>query len=203
MAWRRRTSLPAFPRNGLVLLAFVLPVFGQSPREGIKNFYQVDEHVYRGGQPSKEGFEYLTKLGVKTVINLREADRRSEEEQRLVTSAGMKYINVPMTGLQAPTDADTSKILSILEDQSTGPVFVHCKRGADRTGAVIAAYRIDHDGWDNTRALKEALDRGMHFFQLPRQSYIRNFRSKKVDAGISAPQIPGTAAGIPEPAVAQ
>jgi hypothetical protein len=53
---------------------------------------------------------------------------------------------------------------------------VHCWRGADRTGAVIAAYRIDHDHWDNSRALKEALSCGMSFFQFPRQSYIRRFR---------------------------
>ena len=181
-------------------------MFAQSSGQGIKNFYQVDQRVYRGGQPTKEGFDYLTKLGVKTVIDLREADRRSKDEERFVTSAGMKYVNVPMTGLKAPTDEETSKILAILENQATGPVFVHCKRGADRTGAVIAAYRIDHDGWDNAKALKEAIDRGMSFFQLPRQGYIRSFHPKKIEANVPVGQSSAPApasAGVPQPAVAQ
>ncbi len=195
----------ASPWKGLFLFGIALPVFAQSSGQGIKNFYQVDQHVYRGGQPGKEGFDYLKKLGVKTVVDLREADRRSQDEERLVTSAGMKYVNVPMTGLTAPTDSETSKILAILEDQTAGAVFVHCKRGADRTGAVIAAYRIDHDGWDNSRALKEAMDRGMSLFQLPRQSYIRGFQSKKIEANVPASQESAAAAsvGVPQPAVAQ
>ena len=53
------------------LLVLSLPVFAGSPVQGIHNFYKVDEHVYRGGQPTEEGFRYLAKIGVKTVIDLR------------------------------------------------------------------------------------------------------------------------------------
>ena len=88
----------------------------------------------------------------------------------------MQYVNVPMTRLTPPTEAEIAKILALLEDATTGPVFVHCLRGADRTGAVIAAYRIDHDRWDNSRALEEAMSFGMSFFQLPRQNFIRKFQ---------------------------
>ena len=202
-ARRRRPSLLAYLLSGVFLFSFVLPVFAASPERNIKNFYQVDEHVYRGAQPTQEGFDYLNKLGVKTVINLREADERSTEEEKLVTAAGMKYINVPMTGLKPPTEAETSKILAILEDGSTGPVFVHCKRGADRTGAVIAAYRIDHDNWDNARALREAMERGMSHFQLPRQGYIRNFQARQVEAKAPLAGVPAipTPAGVPQPAI--
>ncbi len=180
-------------------------MFAQSPAAGIKNFYQVNQHVYRGAQPDKEGFGFLTKLGVKTVIDLRESDARSRMEERLVTTAGMRYLNVPMTGLTPPTDVEISKILGILENENTGPVFVHCKRGADRTGAVIAAYRIDHDGWDNDRALKEAMDRGMSFFQLPRQGYIRSFQRRTIEASAPVSKISVAPATIlaPQPAPAQ
>ena len=188
----------------IVLLAFVSSAFAQSTVQGIKNFYQVDSHVYRGAQPSNEGLQYLAKLGVKTVIDLREADGRSKAEESVVTAAGMKYVNVPMTGLKAPTEAETSRILAILEDETAGPVFVHCKRGADRTGAIIAAYRIDHEGWDSTRALSEAMERGMSFFQLPRQSYIRNFQPRVVDAKAAASKTVVPASdGAAAPAVAQ
>ena len=158
------------------LFLFSLPTLAGSSVQGIDNFYQVDEHVYRGAQPTDEGFQYLAKIGVKTVLDLRENDERSREEERVVTSLGMQYVNVPMSGLTPPTEAETAKILALLEDGKAGTVFVHCWRGADRTGAVVAAYRIDHDHWDNSRALKEALSCGMSFFQFPRQSYIRKFQ---------------------------
>ena len=168
------------------LFALAIPVFAGSSVEGIHNFYKVDEHVYRGAQPTDEGIRYLAKIGVKTVIDLREPGDRSRKEEAAVTAAGMKYVNIPMTGLTAPTEAETTRILGILEDTTSGPVFVHCMRGADRTGAVIGAYRIEHDGWENARALKEAMANGMSFFQLPRQSYIRTFHARVIEAKASA-----------------
>lgn len=168
-------------QSSFLLFALTLPVFAGSV-DGIHNFYQVDQHVYRGAQPSDDGFKYLAKLGVKTIVDLREPGKRSKAEEQMVTSTGMQYINVPMSGLTPPTEEQINKILSILENGSTGPVFVHCMKGVDRTGTVIASYRIDHDGWDNTRALKEARDRGMGFYQLPRQNYIRRFKARAVEA---------------------
>src|SRR6266849_5838727 len=152
-------------RTRILLFSLALPAFAGSSAQGIKNFYQVDDHVYRGAQPTDEGFQYLSQIGVKTVIDLRETDERSKAEEAAVVVAGMKYVNVPMTGKTPPTEAEIGRILGILEDGSAGPVFVHCKRGADRTGAVIASYRVDHDHWDNGRALSEAMARGMSFFQ--------------------------------------
>ena len=175
-------SSRAFILSRITLSVLALPLLAGSPPQGIRNFSEVDQHVYRGGQPTSEGISYLAKIGVKTVIDLRGADERSQAEQRAVAAAGMKYVSVPMSGLLPPTDADIDKILGILEDGAPGAVFVHCKRGADRTGAVIAAYRIDHDGWDNARALIEAKAMGMSFFQFPREKYIRNFRPRTIEA---------------------
>jgi protein-tyrosine phosphatase len=163
-------------RSLAALFLFSLPAFAGSSVQGINNFYQVDEHVYRGAQPASEGFKYLAKIGVKTVLDLRENGERSIGEARLVTSLSMQYVNVPMTALTPPTEAEITKILALLEDATAGPVFVHCMRGADRTGAVIAAYRIDHDHWENSRALKEAMSFGMSFFQWPRQNFILKFQ---------------------------
>jgi len=180
----------------ITLLFLALPVFGGSA-PGIKNFDKVDAHVYRGGQPTDEGFRYLAKLGVKVIIDLREADGRAKAEERVVTGAGMKYVNVPMTGLTPPTEAEITKILSLLGDTSSGPVFVHCRRGADRTGAVIAAYHVDHDKWDNIRALNDAKAHSMSIFQFPRQNFIRTFRLRTVDARATLPSDAAAAAASP------
>jgi protein tyrosine phosphatase (PTP) superfamily phosphohydrolase (DUF442 family) len=169
----RNTSFTAF----FAFTVFTLPALaGSTP--GIRNFDHVDSNVYRGGQPTAEGFRYLSGLGVKTVIDLRESGERSQAEERIVTGAGMKYVNVPMTGLTPPGPDEITRILDLLEDPSTGPTFVHCQRGADRTGAVIAAYRIDHDRWDNARALRDAKAHDMSFFQLPRENFIRHFQAR-------------------------
>jgi protein tyrosine phosphatase (PTP) superfamily phosphohydrolase (DUF442 family) len=163
-------------RSLATLFLFSLPALAGSSVPGIINFSQVDQHVYRGAQPTTEGFDYLAKIGVKTVLDLRESGERASREALLVTSLGMQYVNVPMTGLTPPTKTEITRILVLLEDSTAGAVFVHCLRGADRTGAVIAAYRIDHGHWDNDRALKEAMSFGMSFFQLPRQNFIRKFQ---------------------------
>jgi len=177
-----------FPsRAHIALLIVSLPAIAGSPVPGIQRFVQVDEHVYRGGQPANEGYRYLAEIGVKSVIDLREGGPRATAEERVVKAAGMRYIHVPMSGLTPPTEAQIRKVLAILEDAASGPVFVHCKRGADRTGSVIAAYRIEHDKWDNARALKEAMSLGMSWFQLPRQRYIKNFEPRTVDADATAP----------------
>jgi tyrosine-protein phosphatase SIW14 len=195
-------------RSLIVLFVVALPALAGPSFQGIDNFYQVNDRVYRGAQPTSEGFQYLAKIGVKTVLDLRENDRRSSAEEKVVTALGMQYVNVPMTGLAAPTASQTSQILSLLEGNSAGPVFVHCKRGADRTGAVIAAYRIDHDRWDNARALREALSCGMSFFQIPRQRYIRNFQPRMMEAtakpvAANAPAPVAPAAALPAPAMPQ
>jgi len=173
--------LPRGSRSCSLFFVLAFPVFAGSSAQGIENFYEVDQNVYRGAQPTEDGFKYLAKIGVKTVIDLREADQRSQAEEKTVTAAGMNYVNVPMTGLAPPTEAEITTALGILEGDS-GAVFVHCKRGADRTGVVIATYRIDHDGWDSERALREAKARGMSFLQLPRMSYIRTFRPRILEA---------------------
>lgn len=159
---------------------------------GIKNFDQVDSRVYRGAQPTREGINYLATLGVKVVIDLRQSGDRSRAEERMVKDLGMTYINVPMSGLAPPTQPELRTILAILEDPSSSPVFVHCLRGADRTGAVIAAYQIEYHHWDNSRALTDALNHKMGSIQIPRKNFIRNFRPRTTTAFAGGGPVPAT-----------
>jgi len=176
--------MSSYSRILISIFVLGLPAWASSPSApGIRNFHEVNRQVYRGAQPTAEGFQYLATLGVKVVLDLREHDERSLSEERVVTADGMRYVNIPMTGLTPPTQTETKTVLALLEDSAAGPVFVHCKRGADRTGAVIAAYRIDHDQWDNTRALREAMANGMGWFQIRRQQYISTFPVRARVAG--------------------
>lgn len=148
---------------------------------GVGNFHKVDDNVYRGAQPTDEGFRNLAKLGIKTVIDLREASDRSLAEEKTVTAAGMRYVMIPMRGMQKPSDESIRKALDLLEDKTSGPVFVHCMRGADRTGDVIACYRVEHDLWKNTAALAEARSLGMSWFQKSIQHYVLSYHPRILD----------------------
>jgi protein tyrosine/serine phosphatase len=141
----------------------------------IPNFHLVNEHIFRGGQPATQAWSSLARTGVTLVIDLRREDEHSSAaEERTVRAAGMSYINVPMKGVAAPSGEQIAKLLSLLSSQET--IFVHCQRGADRTGAVIACYRIEHDHWDRKRALNEAKLLGMAWDQFGLKRYIMGFQ---------------------------
>jgi protein tyrosine/serine phosphatase len=78
--------------------------------------------------------------------------------------------------LGAPTLEQVSKVLSVLEDSNSWPVFVHCRRGSDRTGTVLACYRISHDHWKNQKALEEAKTYGLSGFERAMRSFIQHFQ---------------------------
>ena len=175
--FRSRHLAALIVATGLASAAFAAPSL-----EGVGNFQKVDDHVYRGAQPTREGFTNLSKLGIQTVVDLREPGDRSATERKWVTDAGMRYISVPMYGMTTPSNESVLKVLALLENHSTGPVFVHCKRGADRTGGVIACYRVEHDHWENARALAEARSMGMSWFQTAIQSYVRKYQPRDLTA---------------------
>lgn len=158
-----------------------------SQNENLPNLQKVDDHVYRGGQPTTAGFKDLAEQGVKTVIDLRDIGEHSQADERsLVTGLGMHYVSIPMQGMSTPKDQQVAAVLALLNDAGSGPVFVHCKRGADRTGTVIAVYRVSHDGWDNKRALSEAKSRGMSIFERAMQRYVTDYKPLLGDTQILA-----------------
>lgn len=157
-----------------VFLAIVFPIYlGAVEPSGIENFHQVSPNLYRGAQPTIEGFRTLAKLGVKTVVDLRHTNAQARQEQKIVQELGMKFLSVPMT-MRAPTDEQIAKVFGEL-NSGAGPVFVHCRGGRDRTGTVIACYRIAHDAWDSQKALVEAITDGMRKDRAMKR-YVRQFR---------------------------
>jgi tyrosine-protein phosphatase SIW14 len=170
---KRRARFLAAP--ALVFCLLAIPVFAGSEIPGLPNFHQVDERLYRGAQPSASGFQYLAKLGIKTIVDVRESGGRATTEQRLVESLGMRYTNVPLPGLAAPTMEQVAKLHFIFDNPASGPVFIHCRRGADRTGTVIACYRIAHDRWENVKALAEAKSDGMSWLERAMRRFVLDF----------------------------
>jgi tyrosine-protein phosphatase SIW14 len=119
----------------------------------IKNFGQMDERFYRGGQPREQDYKDLAALGIKTVIDL-QADPK-EYEKTMVESLGMKYVHIPMVAKKYPTEEATAMFLKVVGDPDTGKFFLHCAGGRHRTGAMGAVYRYKFYDWDFDQVYKE------------------------------------------------
>ncbi|MDQ2710642.1 MAG: tyrosine-protein phosphatase [Acidobacteriota bacterium] len=141
----------------------------------IRNFGEVNSTIFRGGEPSPTGLQELSGFGVRLVIDLREAGSATVREQTEVEHLGMHYVNVPLSPWSAPAPDEVNTVLSMLLHAGPEPIFVHCRRGKDRTGTVIACYRIQHDRWDNLRALAEAQEFGMSRAERSMRSFILHF----------------------------
>ncbi len=137
----------------------------------IKNFGRINENYYRGGQPEAVDFADLKKLGIKTVINLRN-DASGKEPDRVKT-AGMTYFQIPLTGSRPATAEQTEYFLSIVNDPDNWPVFVHCAAGRHRTGEMTAIYRITHDSWTADQAYIEMKKYG--FYSFPNHGSLKDY----------------------------
>lgn len=161
----------------VVVVAVLSATAALAAQDPLPNFITVNEQILRGGQPTDGGFKKLAERGVKTIMDLRSLDEHSvPHEKQIVEADGMRFVSIPMRGLGAPTPEQVSKALSVLEDNSSWPVFVHCRRGSDRTGTVLACYRIAHDHWENQKALEEAKTYGLSSFERAMRSFIQHFQ---------------------------
>jgi protein tyrosine/serine phosphatase len=127
---------------------------------GVENFHKVSEHLYRGAQPTAEGMGQLQKLGIKTVVNLRSFHSDRDE----IGDANLGYEHITMKPWHAE-DKEVVRFLKIVSDANRVPVFVHCQRGADRTGTMCAIYRVAVQGWSKTEAIEEMTKGGFGFYE--------------------------------------
>jgi tyrosine-protein phosphatase SIW14 len=122
---------------------------------GLPNFGVVSDQLYRGAQPDESGFAELARLGIAIVVNLRHERDRIARERTLVEGLGMHYVSIPWRGHDDPNPVQVAQFLRLLRDNPQRKVFVHCQRGAERTGVMVACYRISREQWTPERAQAE------------------------------------------------
>jgi len=131
----------------------------KSFRKNLPDFGEVTTTLYRGGQPSKAGFRTLAKMGINIVVDLRGS---RESERRIVTHLGMQYVPLHWH-CWFPRDETFAKFLTLLRQNPGKKIFVHCRLGDDRTGMMIATYRMAEEGWSADKAEKEMEKFGFTF----------------------------------------
>jgi protein tyrosine phosphatase (PTP) superfamily phosphohydrolase (DUF442 family) len=131
-------------------------------RPGLPNFHKVSDDLYRGAQPEPDGLRQLSTLGVRTIVNLRHLHSDRDEIAVANLTGRIGYERIAMTAWEP----------------SRTPVFVHCQHGADRTGMMVAMYRVVVQGWSKADAIDEMRRGGFGFHPIWRvlPQYVRDVK---------------------------
>ena len=144
---------------------------------GVPNLGRLKPNLYRGGQPSAEGFAALRDIGVETVISFTLGDEGARLEGAQVAKLGMDFVALPWSTQEVPEPDQIRTFLNYLREHPDRTVFVHCKAGSDRTGVMIALSRITIDRWPAQQAIDEMNAFHYHFIFLPHlQRFVERFR---------------------------
>ncbi|MFH2033142.1 MAG: hypothetical protein ABIJ26_00355 [Candidatus Margulisiibacteriota bacterium] len=156
----------------LCLIPCLFPCLSPSLADPLPyNYRVIDDHIHAGGHPlnpaTKFGntdqqvldiLEGLKDQGVYTVIDLENTGHIQKRYSRLLEEAGMERIHIPMNSSKVPTEEEWQRILEAMKE----PVYIHCKWGADRTGAVIGRYLVEIDGYSPDGAYRAVITGGAH-----------------------------------------
>jgi hypothetical protein len=134
-------------------------VSGQNP--GVPNLAQVEPGVWRGGQPTEQGWAYLRSLGITNVVKLNTENDASDAPAKKL---GMTIYAAPISlraqlGAEQINAKDLEKALATVPAKGT---YIHCEHGQDRTGLFVAMWRVEKDGWTKPQAEKEMIEHGFH-----------------------------------------
>lgn len=125
---------------------------------GVPNFFRVSDGLYRSAQPTAEGMRNLKRLGVTTIVSLRSFHSDRDE----IGDTGLDYEHIYMKAWH-PERKEAVRFLQIVTDPKRTPVLVHCQHGADRTGTMVAIYRVAVQGWTKEEAIREMTEGGYGF----------------------------------------
>tara|TARA_R100000951_G_C2601443_1_gene168304 strand:- start:277 stop:819 length:543 start_codon:yes stop_codon:yes gene_type:complete len=138
------------------LLLIQLPINAQEAEkvesQEFDNMYKVSQTLYRSEQPSKKGFGVIDSMEIRTILSLR--NRVSDRFRARKSQVQLERLRINSWRM---TYDDIVSALIIIRDAEK-PVLVHCLHGSDRTGAIVAAYRMAFDGWSKEEAINEFLE---------------------------------------------
>lgn len=126
------------------------------------NLYRVDDKLYRSEQLKAEDKAAIAEHNIQSIVNLR-FFKRNTNAKVFADDAHIKLINKPLTTWHI-TPKDLAEVLwEIEQQQKHGAVLVHCYHGADRTGIVVAMYRVVYQNWSLADAKAEMQQGGFGY----------------------------------------
>ena len=133
--------------------------------QGADNFYKVSETLFRSEQPTEDGMKNIEAFGIGTVISL----RSRQKDVELAKNTELNLIQVSMRAWN-PKYEDAVKVMYFLNpnnpETNKKPILIHCYHGADRTGMMVALYRMVYQNWEREEALNEMLNGGYGYHSM-------------------------------------
>jgi len=165
---------------------------------GIPNAGSITAKLFRGAQPNSSAYAGLQKLGMNIVVDFRGEGGEVSAEKKSVEELGMKFVNLPWNGAGLPSRDELLTFFTLLRENPDQKIFLHCQYGADRTGVMIALYRIAVDHWSPEQAISEMKEFHYHSFMLPHLAkYVRAFPAALAADPSLAGAVPGARPGEP------
>jgi protein tyrosine phosphatase (PTP) superfamily phosphohydrolase (DUF442 family) len=104
--------------------------------------------LYRSGQLNGDQLaDVVAQFGIRTVISFQTLGNAVDTEREQARRLGVDFVNLPMPGDGFGQEAQFREVLKACDDPNRRPVLIHCARGTCRTGAAVALYRLERDGW--------------------------------------------------------
>ncbi|HNV95199.1 MAG TPA: dual specificity protein phosphatase family protein [Bacteroidales bacterium] len=144
------------------------------------NLYKVNDSIYRSEQPDSFDILTLKQLGIKSMLNL----RNKHHDSVFIGKSPLELYTVHMKA-QHIKDKDVINALKIME-KAPKPILIHCKHGSDRTGLIVAMYRIAYQNWTKDQALDELKNGGYGFHKIFMNipAYIKKVDVEKIRAKV-------------------
>jgi len=168
---------------------WVLNATASQPRpRGIDNFGQVSPALFRGGQPTSDGYRELKQMGVEVVVSFRHETGENSLERRAVEALGMRFVSMPWHAWDTPTDDQVDRFFVLLAANRQAKIYIHCQQGRDRAGVMVALYRVAVDHWCADSAVAEMNAYHYHHFFFPKlEAYVEKFPQRlAADPGLAA-----------------
>jgi protein tyrosine/serine phosphatase len=176
----------------IILVGFVslVPVrYAYVTQARQRNFREVDPGVlYRSGKLSPAGLaRAVREYGIKTVVNFRAVEtgtQPDEAEEAQCRALGLRYERVVYRAWESPSgpppaDQSVREFFALMDRRKEiGPILVHCMAGKHRTGAFVALYRMEYQGWANHQALAEMRDIG--YEDIDKEDDVRGYLERYV-----------------------
>lgn len=141
---------------------------------------KVAENLFRGRAATTQiEFDRIVQgNGIKRVISLLDPTNAKERslialERKLAAKNGLEIHFLAMPLGKRPPKASLDKFFKLTSDGV--PTYLHCKRGKDRTGAIIAAFQIKKQGLAPNKALEVMRSFGFNPVGDPHLRYLREY----------------------------
>lgn len=143
---------------------------------GIKNFkvVNVEKKIYKGGQPDTNGFIFLKSIGITNIVKL---NTKCEASDKYAETIGIHVVYVPFNTWDQLVHTPSWKV-NMAVTNIVWRTYVHCEHGQDRTGLIMAIYRI-LTGYTKDMAQEEMLNDGFHKSEFALWAYFKHYDAYK------------------------